>query len=390
MTSRSRIIVTLALIGVAPAVLSAEATFSEWATAWDGSEERSELVERNLATVAVAGDGPWVVYQKLRNQIEELDVNGEEAHWRNQMLCHMDEAGTDSRVYVDALDATQVWPTRSDQEQLTLETVERIKQAAPTLSALNAGRFRPDPANPRTGKYQLFSGTNSECGTIAIPSEWDRMGARVLWTTADLLEQLMMMERDPKVEAMAREIERSDAKWDAFFKNVVYDGFPWELAINEMLKSPLQSLRGTLAQPPSAQVRFLHPTPVMAIASEDETTFKANLVIEALGWRNYDTTSYEPRWGVSVIAALRESRDESNGYGILLTFRGWSLGAVQRDTAENDNEIQVIVGVDVARWIQAAREKAGANLDRFDELRERLSEGWSEAREHVRAPTAGP
>jgi hypothetical protein len=353
------------------AAFGADGDFDTWfKKEWNGSVERTNALKQLETVAADPSQGPGAVVRRLRDHVADAEVSSAEQAWQSNMLCHMD------RSYLD--DLNHVQPGQA----LSTGTTDAIKGKAGTFKTLGGlARFRPDPATA-SRFYRIFPGSVAPCAQIEIDPSSTSTVAREIYKAADLLSQLQADNSIPALESMARSVEEARARWNLFFENVVYDGFPWELYANEGAKSFIPALRGTLAQPPSAQIRLLHPTPLMAVATEGETTFKANFGIEALGWRVYDTETYSPRWGVSALVSLRESRDESTGYGLLATFRGWSVGLIQRDTAQKDNEIQIVVGIDVAEWIQKQRAKGGGSLlGAFEELDKDLNAGWKSAEE---------
>lgn len=352
--------------GTNQAASAAESSFREWARAWAGSDERATTLAELTSMARDPARGPSAVLGLLRERVQALDLSGAELDWQRTMLCHMDLSHRNALEHTvpgDALSATS--------RRAITENVARFESLA-------LARFRPQLPT-RTPRYVIFAGTTDPCGQIAIDASWQGTAVREIYKAADLLDQLRADAALPALESMARSVAESRARWNAFFDNVVYDGFPWELYANEMAKTVVPPLRGTLAQPPTAQLRMLHPLPLMSVSTQGATTFNANFGIEALGWRAYDSETYAPKWGLSALVSLKRSSDESTGYGLLATFRGWSLGVVQRDTARQDDELQIVVGVNVAEWIQRSRGDPVELLGAFETLRGELNRGWSSA-----------
>lgn len=354
------------------AACAADGDFDTWfKKEWNESVDRTIALKQFETVAADPSQGTDAVVHILRDRVANAGVSPADAAWQQTMLCHMDL----DLSYLGELDHVQPG------QPLSTATKSAIQGKADGFKPLGGvARFKPDPATA-SRFYRIFPGFVAPCGQIEIDPTSTSTVAREIYKAADLLSQLQADKSIAALESMARTVEEARGRWNLFFENVVYDGFPWELYANEGAKSLIPALRGTLAQPPSAQIRLLHPTPLMAVATEGETTFTANFGIEALGWRVYDTETYSPRWGLSALVSLRESRDESTGYGLLATFRGWSVGLIQRDTAAKDNEIQIVVGVDVAEWIQKQRAKGGSLLGAFEELDKDLKDGWKSAEE---------
>lgn len=345
------------------------AEFPNWAGTWGTSQERqSRLSEiEKLAT-------PEAAIAAIRKSVQDLPAQGTEERWKTIFLCHAD---TLVPRYRATLGSVAPGKALDDTDRSTLKAEhDRLG------GVYNGSLFKPSDAGGTNGSTKIFTGHDrpNDCGEISIPPTWTEEPAKEIYRNADLLSQLIFDGGIGQLKLVAHEIEIADGKWRRFFENAIYEGLPWELSVNELAKHALPPLRGTLYQPPSAQLRFAHPVPVMSVSTKGKTTFKENFGVEMIGWRNFDTWSYEPRWGVSALAALRQSADESNGYGLLLTFKSWSLGAVRRDTVRKGNEVQIVVGVDVAKWIQEKRVKVESAVDKYKSVYDKLKSGWSDAK----------
>jgi hypothetical protein len=258
----------------------------------------------------------------------------------------------------------------SAEDELSKESRDKLQQAAEADRLLRGDPFPPDDPGLRP-EYRLLNESHRfidrQCPDheIVFSPQSPSVTARELYRLSDILTISLQNTRLPLMEATGAVIHDSRTRWDAFFKNAMLDQFPWETYANEWGRHWLSPLQGTLRQPPTAQLRIAHPTPVVIVDDSDGTSFEPSLGIEALGWRAYDTKSYEPRWGVSLVAVLKTESQDSTGYGLLFVAKSFSIGAIVRDTASDSNDVQLMLGVDIAKLF---KNQSSASALRASEL----------------------
>jgi hypothetical protein len=353
-------------------MLAAQATaegFADWQRVWVDSAERHQLLSTYKAQIAA--ESLQVVYAGLQKQIPGIPVTtAEEKAWKRSFDCAM----TANLVPGSTPTAIDAALSLSSENALSQATRDKLNMAAIDDHKLRGDPFRPDDTY-HGSDFVLLHNTNrfvdEQCPAheIVIKPNSSSVTARELYRLADMLSTLLQISRLPLMEATATVIHDSRTRWDAFFTNAMLDQFPWETYVNELGRNWLAPLHGTLRDPPSAQLRLLHPTPVVVVDNSDRTTFKPSLSVEALGWRSYNTNTYAPKWGVSLVAVLKTESQHSTGYGLLLVAKSFSVGALVRDTEKKSHDVQIMLGVDVAKLFS----NEGAVLGSRDEL---LKKNW--------------
>lgn len=177
----------------------------------------------------------------------------------------------------------------------------------------------------------------------------------------------------PNVEVTAKLIRQANERWSQFETNVIHDQYPWEtLLFNDWLAGAWSRFRGTLTHPPTQQIRALHPVPTAILdVSGGDTLFRPRLTVEVLGLRYLNETDYTPKRAVSIIATLKADAGESNGWGLLYTWKRGSVGLVHQKKAIGDNVIGLVFGIDLANQIQSRRNNV---MEEWRTLRTRLEE----------------
>ena len=172
----------------------------------------------------------------------------------------------------------------------------------------------------------------------------------------------------PNVEATAELIRQANDRWSKFETNVIQDQYPWEtLLFNDWLAGASSRFTGTLTHPPTQQIRALHPVPTAILdVSGGDTLFRPRLTIEVLGLRYLNESDYTPKRAVSVVMTLKAESGESNGWGLLYTWKRGSLGVVYQETSPNDDVISLVFGIDLANQIDSKRNDL---MERWKKLR---------------------
>lgn len=353
------------LLGVLFSLHAGAESFSEWReNAWNRAERGPTLATYKTR---IATEGLKAVYADLQDQVVGIPaVTDEELHWKLSFSCAM-TANLSPAATATAIDGAL---HLSPEDELSNESRKRLKKAAEDDLLLRGDPFRPDDAGLRPEYRLLNQGhrfIDAQCGNheIVINPQSTSVTAKGLYRISDVLTTSLQAKRLPLMEATGAVIHESRTRWDAFFTNAMLDQYPWETYVNEWGRHWLSPLRGTLSQPPAAQIRVAHPTPVVVVDDSDGTAFEPSLGIEALGWRAYDEKSYEPRWGVSLLAVLKTESRDSTGYGLLFVAKSFSFGAIVRDTENNSNDVQLVLGVDIAKLF---RNKSSASAARDSEL----------------------
>lgn len=341
-------------------------TFQEWQKAWmqEGSNRGPTL---RAYKNRIATEGLRAVYADLQQQIGGIPATTEaERYWKRSFDCVMTSNLTAGETAVDIDAALRLSP----EDELSKASWGKLQQAVEADRKLRGDPFRPDDASMRK-EYRLLNESHKlidrQCPDheIVISPESSSVTAKELYRISDILTTSLQNTRLPLMEATGAVIHDSRTRWDAFFKNAMLDQFPWETYVNEWGRHWLPQLQGTLRQPPTAQLRVAHPTPVVIVDDSDGTSFEPSLGIEALGWRAYDTKSYEPRWGVSLVAVLQTESQDSTGYGLLFVAKSFSLGAIVRDSASDSDDVQIMLGVDIAKLF---KNQSSASTLRASEL----------------------
>lgn len=339
-------------------------TFKQWKEAWDKGERK---VAMTTYKNRISTEGLQPVYADLQQQVGAIPATTEEERqWKRSFACAMTANLAPASTAIAIDDALQL----SEEGEISSASREKLQQAAEADRLLRGDPFRPDDAGLRP-EYRLLNQSHSlidsQCPDheIAFLGDSTSTTARELYRVSDILTTSVQNTRLPLMEATAATIQDSRARWDAFFKNAMLDQFPWETYANEWGRHWFAPLRGTLRQPPTAQIRIAHPTPVVVVDDSDGTSFEPSLGIEALGWRAYDKKSYEPRWGVSLVAVLKTEARDSTGYGLLFVAKSFSVGAIVRDTEKDSNDVQLMLGVDIAKLL---KNRSGAADARSSEL----------------------
>ena len=353
------------LLGLLFSLHAGAESFSEWRTNTWNEAERAPTLKTYKSRIAT--EGLKAVYADLQDQVVGIPaVTDEELHWKRSFSCAM-TANLSPEVTATAIDGAL---RLSPEDELSNASRERLKQAAQNDLSLRGDPFRPDDPGLRPEYRLLNQGhrlIDEQCGNheIVLNPQSTSVTAKGLYRISDILTTSLQNTRLPLMEATGAVIHESRARWDAFFTNAMLDQYPWETYVNEWGRHWLSPLRGTLSQPPAAQIRVAHPTAVVVVDDSDGTAFEPSLGIEALGWRAYDEKSYEPRWGVSLLAVLKTESRDSTGYGLLLVAKSFSFGAIVRDTENNSNDVQLVLGVDIAKLF---RNKSSASAARASEL----------------------
>ncbi|MBF0195168.1 MAG: hypothetical protein HQL71_11470 [Magnetococcales bacterium] len=157
-------------------------------------------------------------------------------------------------------------------------------------------------------------------------------------------------------------------------RDVLTRQLPWEYALNNfMWKSncyldDCNILTGTLNGPPKAQLRFLHPTP-MVMSINGEAPVNPRAVVEVIGIEGIDDgkDGYETGYTFSMIWAPSQDAEEGHGYGVIGGYGKYSVGLAWH---EEDKSTSILFGLDVVKLFDATKtklnEKAKISLDEFE------------------------
>lgn len=153
----------------------------------------------------------------------------------------------------------------------------------------------------------------------------------------------------PRMQATADAIHAARTRWDEFMSNVVHDQFIWETLFNGWLAKSSGAFAGTLSQPPTAQLRIVHPAPVLLYSNEDGSQFQPRIGVEMLGYRRFNASrAYRPSWGISAMMLLPGSSTEEIGWGLSYTSKRLTIGVAWREIDGNDDVFTIVIGAKAA------------------------------------------
>lgn len=175
----------------------------------------------------------------------------------------------------------------------------------------------------------------------------------------------------PNVEVTTELIRRANERWSKFETNVIHDQYPWEtLLFNDWLAGASSRFSGTLTHPPTQQIRAIHPVPTGILdISGGDTLFRPRITVELIGLRYLDEIDYVPKRAISLITTLKAEAGESNGWGLLYTWKRGSLGVIHQEVSQNDDVISLVFGIDLANQIESKR---NGMMEKWETLRAEL------------------
>jgi hypothetical protein len=211
------------------------------------------------------------------------------------------------------------------------------------------GLFEPHPADAFSGLNTFAAEPARGIAALAIADGDRGPAARGLWRGGQIAHVLLVDALAPaRAESLAAFRQAAD-RWRSFQANAMADQFPWESFSNAFL------FPGTLAQPPTGQLRFLHPELASLLSPRSRVAVPV-LAVEVVGWRRFDPTSLEPSWGLSLFVASKPAEGRKEAFGLLVSFRNFSLGLCAPQRIEGRRENQVIAGLKLTRLVKAKRE----------------------------------
>jgi len=351
---------------------------------WYVEGQRSQIERAITAEISAAS-----LLQEARDRIEEVVSAGGNG-------CDQPTNDTQRRAcaFSTNLSAYEIF-LASDQlcrAGFTLDNVTNPDQLATTIMAAVdknvatiseskfAGRDVFTPASVGT-TYPLFEENTvaADCAgasglqltTIVIPDSSQSDLDKLMLAYALALSYKTWEYNRPNVEATAELIRQANERWTMFETNVIHDQYPWEtLLFNDWLAGASSRFTGTLTHPPTLQIRAIHPVPTAIFdASGGDSLFRPRLTFEVLGLRSLNESDYTPKRALSVIMTLKAESTESNGWGLLYTWKRGSFGLVQQKVGPGDRAIGLVFGIDLANQIDSERNNL---MKRWAELRKGL------------------
>ena len=354
--ARTRLLaaVLCAAASLAGVPATAQQNFAAWYAALDSETPigRKFAADRATHIDRVESEGAQFVVVDIRSRVEALRGTGSRADDANiakflrltgQLLATLADR---ERGIAEAL---AIRPSRSE----TGAAVTAIARAGAKAEAQGPANQRGNPFS-LMGESQVLMGffisENDPSGNEIRIEESDTSAiSRRLWTYGLLLEASVNFARLPIIDATTDAIAGAQQRWADFMDKVAGDQFFWETLFNGGVATFAPSLEGTLMTPPTIQLRVVHPTPMVAYSSQGGSAVKPRLAAEVLGYRKYARETFEPEHGISIVTLLPGDRDESFGWGLLLTLTRASFGFVWQDDGQYDDVFTVIFGFDLAK-----------------------------------------
>ncbi|MBD3616693.1 MAG: hypothetical protein HUJ22_08970 [Gracilimonas sp.] len=150
------------------------------------------------------------------------------------------------------------------------------------------------------------------------------------------------MTNDDRIEA-ERTLNELNEQWDNFhFKGK--SQYPWEFLVNSWLLRE----KGALTEPPKSQLVLLHPNISFELDTGDLDALKSYQVfnVEVLGVA-WGFNNYTSSLGIS--GAVSFSNQFGNGYGGMLSWNNFQLGALYHNSIKRVN---LLVTMDLLKLIQ--------------------------------------
>jgi hypothetical protein len=210
--------------------------------------------------------------------------------------------------------------------------------------------LRPEPSGPTSDLNRFRTADSLQVEELAIPDDSPSQVAREVWTCGTIAYRLVW---DGAGELRRRHLEgfqTARQNWAAFRTHAMADAYPWESYTNAAC------FPGTLARPPGGQLRYLHPFAASLVSPRSRVTLPV-LAVELLGFRRYSPSTWEPTWGLSLFATPKAAENRKEAFGLLVSFRDFSLGLTAPQRIEGRRESQLILGIKLTRLIQARRER---------------------------------
>jgi len=214
---------------------------------------------------------------------------------------------------------------------------------------------------------------NLSLPTMRVPSASVAASDRLILGYAYLITLANFKNNRVYLEATASEMAKANKRWTDFERNAILDQYPWEtLFFNDWVVRGSQKFTGTLMNPPTRQIRALHPVPTAILdAGGEDTLFRPRITVEVFGIRHLDANDeYKAKRGLSLVAALKADTNESTGWGFLYTWHRGSIGLIHQEIAEDD-VIGLVFGIDLANQIDGKKNKL---MKRWDDVRMKIEE----------------
>lgn len=235
--------------------------------------------------------------------------------------------------------------TTSDQEALWRENL--LKRIG---FVLTSGKQEAEAIRPGSRFHPFGFQALPERGIpeLAIEPSEPSLYARQVWTWGLVTRKVLTMAGVKDRAESLRQFERAQSRWAAFQTHAMADQFPWESWTNARRRP------GTLLEPPRTQFLYLHPEAAMLFCTRTRVSVPV-LAVEVLGFRRFDGETYKPTWGLSLFATTRPSEKLRESYGLLASWRDFSLGVTVPQRVDGRRENQLLVGLKLTRLIDGKR-----------------------------------
>lgn len=220
-----------------------------------------------------------------------------------------------------------------------LATAAETAQPSVLALTVKASDFQ---LNPVRANYPVFAGTPQQI--VVTPAMnvsaqqalcWPVIAADIVLTEIGAPWRARTVE---KLKALSK-------RWDSFIGDG-YSQFPWELALNSALRSPMDY------EPPAVQFILLHPSLSAEARGSSLTrlTSSSALAIEALGalFYNTDHTRYA---GASLVTTAAAGLNASAGVYLHLWFPQMTAGYVWRKNAVGDITGAAVLSLDLYKFV---------------------------------------
>ena len=246
------------------------------------------------------------------------------------------------RVGVAAADWNRV-SNRLDSLVQTLRVFASVP--ADRQPAFLAGTVRPADFQLNqgpTGDYPIFAGTPSE---VVVKAAMTPDVQRALcWPAIAVDHVLTTIGARWRAETIAH-LSALAGRWDNFISDG-YSQFPWELAINSLLR------RATTYEPPKYHWILLHPSLGAEVSGSSVKRLLRNdaLVVEGLGLLRYnaDHTRY---LGVSAVTTLARGSTATVGVYAHLWYPQMAAGYAWRSASGTEARRTAVVSVDLYQFL---------------------------------------